>query len=156
MSRYIYYMYVDISIFCKQLSWVKLCSTKRSVEDLISSTFKCEFIYNWNFFLFFSLLIKVLHMCPYLPLPPHTALNNPLIPWCLCPLVRLICMHTSPLVDLSPLPQPFPTFPLRFDSLINASLSLDLFLFISLCCSLYSINEWDHGIFIFFWLAYFT
>ena len=80
-------------------------------------------------------------MCPYSPITSRIPLMRPSF-CCLCPLIRLIiCMHTSTLVDLSPILPLSPTFPLRFDDLIDVSLSLDLFLFFSLCCSLYSRKD---------------
>lgn len=65
----------------------------------------------YSFFYYLnSLFFKLLHKSPVplIDLSPDasTPQHMPSPPCCLCPLIMLICKHTSPSVDLLPLPLP--------------------------------------------------
>ena len=105
-----------------------------------------------------SFLLLFYYSCPNFPPLPFS--NHPTIcshsqfPHCCpCPLVIHTCCLSSPFSFPPLIPSPllsayFPSAPCFY--------TCDSVLFISLFCSLDSTYEWDHMVFVFHWLAYFT
>ena len=78
-------------------------------------------------------------------LPPPSTFNLPLPQVCLCPWVVYTCSLTT-----------FPVFPLPFPLVtVSVFISMSLVLF-CLFCWLGSTYRWDHMVFVFYHLAYFT
>ena len=91
-------------------------------------------------------------LCP--PLPNLPTLSLWLSPLCfLCLWVMHIRSLTNPFTIFYPVPQPPPTP--KAVSLFHVSMSVSI-LFISLFSSSDSKYKWDHMVFVFLWMAYFT
>ena len=99
------------------------------------------------------------YSCPHFPpllspaLPtPHLLLSIPPCPRCLCPWVFYTCSFTWPFPFFSPL-SPIPSGHCQFVLYFNVSVSI---LLTCLFCWLGPTYRWDHMVFVFYHLAYFT
>ena len=160
-------LYVCAASTCWGKGTIKLHQT--TVREQLSlnpfpTTGENSFFYFTVFFFFFFTLFyhwhcygypyfhsPCAHLCITLNLPPslcpspHCCLS----PWAVC-----ICSLANPLTFFHPYsPSPLPADSCQSVPCIHASVSI---LFTSLFCSLDSTYKWDHMVFLFLQLAYFT
>ena len=84
------------------------------------------------------------------PPPPPLAVTTR----CLCLWVMHICSFTSPFSFFYLVPSSlFPSDSCQSVPCVHTSVSI---VFLSLFCSIHSTFKWDHMVFVFLWLAYFT
>ena len=89
------------------------------------------------------------HFPPFTPLHPAHPQFRSQSPWAL-----RVCSLTNPFTFFQSVPTPLlPSDSCQSIPCIHASVSI---LFVSLFCSLDSTYNWDHIVFVFLWLAFFT
>ena len=107
--------------------------------------------YHWHCYGYPYFHSPCAHLCITLNLPPSLC---PSPHCCLSPWAVFICSLANPLTFFHPYsPSPLPADSCQSVPCIHASVSI---LFTSLFCSLDSTYKWDHMVFLFLQLAYFT